>query len=155
MQILEDNLEGADIQELLRLHIAEANEHSPPESVHALDIEGLKEPDITFWTLREGNQLLGCGAMKEIDAETGEVKSMRTHPDHLRKGIGRKMLEHLLDTATSRGYKEVYLETGSMEIYIPARRLYERYGFEYCEPFADYVEDPNSMHMRLVLSGEC
>ncbi|MBT5723157.1 MAG: GNAT family N-acetyltransferase [Gammaproteobacteria bacterium] len=125
------------------------HELSPPESVHALDVNGLKTRGVTFWTVREGNLLLGCGALKELGLDHGEVKSMRTPVALRRRGAGRAILEHILGESRTRGYRRISLETGSMEAFVPARRLYESYGFRYCGPFGDYLEDPNSMFMTL------
>jgi len=121
--------------------------HSPPESVHALDIEGLRKPDITFWSVWEGGELLGCGALKELDSQHAEIKSMRTSSSHLRRGVAKYLLNYMLEEARRRGYSRVSLETGSMEAFEPARQLYANFGFTYCEPFADYVEDPYSVFM--------
>ena len=136
---------------LLKEHLDDMYELSPPESVHALDVNGLKGPDVTFWTAREGGLVLGCGALKELSPDHGEIKSMRT-PNALRRlGAGRAILDHILRESRVRGYTRVSLETGSMEAFVPARKLYESYGFTYCGPFADYTEDPNSMFMTLEL----
>jgi putative acetyltransferase len=121
--------------------------HSPPESIHALDVAALRQPGITFWTVWESGELLGCGAIKELDSQHGEIKSMRTSSSHLRKGVAKKLLNHILEEASRRGYSRLSLETGSMEAFEPARKLYAGFGFSYCEPFADYVEDPNSVFM--------
>ncbi len=151
MEIEVDDLSGADVRELLREHLRGMHENSPPESVHALDLEGLRRPGITFWAVREGGQLLGCGALKELDARHGEIKSMRTAAAHLRKGVARRMLAHILEEARRRGYTRVSLETGSGEAFEPALRLYESAGFEYCGPFDGYVEDPFSLFMTIEL----
>jgi putative acetyltransferase len=124
---------------------------SPPESVHALPIEELRSPNITFWSVWEGGELLGCGALKELDPHHGEIKSMRTAPRHLRKGVAGAVLDHIIDEAKRRGYGRLSLETGSMVAFEPARRLYAQFGFTYCEPFADYVADPNSVFMTMEL----
>lgn len=120
---------------------------SPPESVHALDLDGLRRPEITFWTAWSGNALLGCGALKELSPDHGEVKSMRTARAHRRGGVARAMLAHIVAEARRRGYERLSLETGSMAEFAPARALYERFGFGYCGPFAGYVDDPNSVFM--------
>lgn len=146
-----DDLRGPEIYELLQEHLRDMQLHSPPESVHALDLEALQQPEITFWTVWEGDELLGCGAIKELDAQHAEVKSMRTASAHLRKGVARNMLEHIISEARSRGYKRLSLETGSMKAFEPAQRLYSSFGFTYCEPFADYVLDPYSVFMTLEL----
>ena len=149
MQIREDDLRGAEIARLLREHLESMHVHSPAESVHALDLEGLRSPDITFWTAWQGDELLGCGALKELDPQHGEIKSMRTATAHLGKGIGSKILEHVMEEAKRRSYSRLSLETGSMEAFAPARTLYARFGFEYQGPFGDYAEDPNSVFMTL------
>lgn len=150
-QIREDDLTGQAIADLLRQHLEHMHEITPPESVHALDLEALRSHNITFWSAWEGDELLGCGALKELDAKTGEVKSMRTAKAYLRRGVASKMLEHIIKEATRRGYECLYLETGSFAEFVPARSLYIRYGFEYCGPFADYIKDPNSVFMRKAL----
>lgn len=142
-----DDLTSLDIIQLLGEHLASAALHSPPESIHALDLDGLRQPNITFWSARHGSELLGCCALKELDSRHAEIKSMRTASGHLRKGVAARLLEHLLGEATRRGYQQLSLETGSMEAFAPARRLYGRFGFEACGPFADYVEDPYSVFM--------
>jgi putative acetyltransferase len=147
MNIKIDDLSGSEIYELLQEHLQSMARHSPPESVHALDIEALRKPEITFWTVWENGELLGCGALKELDSQHGEIKSMRTSSLHLRKGVATKLLTHILEEARRRGYTRLSLETGSMEAFEPARRLYASFGFTYCEPFADYVEDPYSAFM--------
>jgi putative acetyltransferase len=136
-----------DIAQLLREHLEDMHRHSPPESVHALDLDGLRKPDMTFWSLRQGPVLLGCGALKQLDPAHGEIKSMRTVTAHLRKGVAARMLAHILDEARKRAYRRLSLETGSMDAFLPARRLYERHGFRPCGPFGDYVEDPYSVFM--------
>lgn len=147
MDIVIDDLDGPEIRELLEEHLRNMREISPPESVHALDIEGLRRPEITFWTAREGGELLGCGALKELSHAHGEIKSMRTAARHLRKGVARRLLEHIIEEARRRGYTRLSLETGSQSEFEPARTLYARSGFDYCAPFADYTEDPNSVFM--------
>jgi len=147
MNIKIDDLKGPEIYELLQEHLRSMALHSPPESVHALDIEGLRKPDITFWSVWEGGELLGCGALKELDSQHAEIKSMRTSSSHLRRGVAKYLLNYMLEEARRRGYSRVSLETGSMEAFEPARQLYANFGFTYCEPFADYVEDPYSVFM--------
>lgn len=147
MNIKIDDLQGSEICALLQEHLESMALHSPPESIHALDVAALRQPGITFWTVWESGELLGCGAIKELDSQHGEIKSMRTSSSHLRKGVAKKLLNHILEEASRRGYGRVSLETGSMEAFEPARKLYAGFGFTYCEPFADYVEDPNSVFM--------
>ena len=147
LEIRRDDLTGYAIQALLREHLTNMAEQSPPESVHALPLGELRKPDITFWSVWEGKELLGCGALKELDPQHGEIKSMRTVSAHRRKGVAAKLLEHILDEARTRKYKRVSLETGSMEAFTPAHRLYAKFGFKECGPFADYIEDLNSIFM--------
>lgn len=147
MDIKIDDLSGPEIYELLQEHLQSMARHSPPESVHALDIEALRKPEITFWTVWENGELLGCGALKELDPQHGEIKSMRTSSLHIRKGVATNLLNHMLEEARRRCYRRLSLETGSMEAFDPARKLYAGFGFRYCEPFADYIEDPYSVFM--------
>jgi putative acetyltransferase len=147
MEIKLDDLRGSEVHKLLQEHLQSALLHSPPESVHALDIEGLRKPEITFWTAWEDSELLGCGALKELDSQHGEIKSMRTATAHLRKGVARSLLEHIIEEARRRGYSRLSLETGSMAAFDPARTLYAGFGFTNCAAFADYVEDPYSVFM--------
>ena len=150
-QIRLDDLTGPEIAQLLQEHLDEMHQLSPPESVHALDLDKLRQPDITFWTVWAGEKLAGCGALKELDPTHGEIKSMRTSYEFRGKGAGKFVLRYILDEARRRGYKRLSLETGSMTAFDPARRLYESHGFEYCGPFADYILDPNSVFMTLAL----
>nr|WP_026102324.1 GNAT family N-acetyltransferase [Pleurocapsa sp. PCC 7319] len=147
MQIREDDLTGKKIADFLREHLENMNEITPPESVHALDIEALRSPDITFWTAWDRDNLLGCGALKELDSKNGEVKSMRTAKIHRRKGIASKILSHIIQEARRRRYDCLYLETGVFPEFAPARTLYASYGFEYRSSFAEYIDDPNSVFM--------
>jgi len=147
MELRIDDLRGPEIAALLQEHLDDMALHSPPESIHALDLEKLRRPEITFWTLWQDGELLGCGAIKQLDALHGEIKSMRTSNRHRRKGVAARMVQHLLDEAKQRGYQRLSLETGSPAAFVPARELYARFGFSYCGPFADYVEDPYSVFM--------
>jgi putative acetyltransferase len=151
MLIRIDDLGGTEIRALLEEHLRDMHELSPPESVHALDLAKLRDPRITFWTAWSNLELLGCGALKELDARHGEIKSMRTTSARRRHGVGRAMLQHIVSEARSRSYSRLSLETGAMEAFAPARRLYESFGFAYCAPFADYNEDPNSVFMTRTL----
>lgn len=146
-----DDLSGPRIAELLEEHLREMHEHSPPESVHALDLDALKKPDITFWSIWRDDSLVGSGALKELERGHGEIKSMRTAYAFRGRGAGKLMLRHILDEARKREYERLSLETGSMAAFDPARRLYESFGFEYCGPFADYVLDANSVFMTKLL----
>jgi putative acetyltransferase len=151
MHIELDDLSRGEVAALLRAHLAAAALESPPESVHALDLDGLKTPEVTFWTAWEGPQLLGCGALKELSREHGEIKSMHTAEAMRGRGVARAMLEHILNEARRRGYRRLSLETGSMEAFAPARALYASFGFQLCPPFADYALDPYSAFMTLAL----
>ncbi|MEG7333611.1 GNAT family N-acetyltransferase [Bacillus sp. 0102A] len=142
-----DDVTGHEVISFVNEHLHSMALMSPPESIHALHAERLRGPEITFWSAWEGNELAGCGALKELDSSHGEIKSMRTSASHLRKGVATRVLQHILKEAGKRGYEHVSLETGSMASFEPARKLYESFGFQYCEPFADYVEDPNSVFM--------
>ena len=151
MHIELDDLSPPEIAELLNEHLASMFVRTPPESVHALPIEGLRSPDITFWSVWENDELLGCGGLKELDPQHGEIKSMRTAPAHLRKGVARAVVRQIIAEAKRRGYRRLSLETGSMAAFKPARQLYAACGFTYCEPFGDYANDPNSVFMTLEL----
>ena len=146
-EIRRDDLSGQEIAGLLQEHLTDMHRVTPAESVHALDLAALRAPTITFWTIWNGTELLGCGALKELDKKTGEVKSMRTVAAHRGRGVGRAMLEHILKEAERRGHETLSLETGAMLEFAPARTLYLRYGFTVCGPFADYTADPNSIFM--------
>jgi len=159
MLIKLDDLTGAEIIALLQQHLHDMHLTSPPESVHALDLSGLKAAEVSFWTLwmsppaatgkaaQPPQQLAGCGALKQLDSHSAEIKSMRTAEPFRRQGVAAAMLTHLIETARARRYQRLYLETGSMAYFAPARALYQRFGFTECEPFADYVLDPNSVFM--------
>jgi putative acetyltransferase len=151
MRIEADDLTRPEVHALLEEHLANMYELSPPESVHALDLSKLRAPGITFWSVWDGETLAGCGALKEMSATEGEIKSMRTPKALRRRGAGRAVLEHILAEAKRRGYKRLYLETGSQDGFLPARTLYESFGFTYCGPFGDYKADPNSSFMTRAL----
>jgi putative acetyltransferase len=151
MHIKIDNLQGPEIRALLQEHLESMKLYSPPESIHALDIEALRQPDITFWTAWENGELLGCGALKELDPQHGEIKSMRTSTRHRRQGAATAVLTHILEEARRRGYQRLSLETGSNEAFAPARSLYAAFGFTACEPFGDYSLDPYSVFMTMQL----
>ena len=142
-----DDLRGSEIAALLKEHLQNMYLITPPESVHALDIEALRKPEITFWSLLEGTVLCGCGALKQLSPEHGEVKSMRTASLYRRKGIASALLTHIIDVSMQRGYKKLNLETGSLKEFNQARTMYEKFGFSYCDPFEGYSEDPNSVFM--------
>jgi len=151
LRIVEDDLTGPEIAALLRFHLDEMHQWSPAESVHAMPIERLRQPDVTFYSAWDGRALAGCGALKQIDLRHGELKSMRAAPDYRGKGVGKAILAHLLAKARTRGYERVSLETGRPEPFLPARRLYEAHGFAECPPFADYVLDDFSICMTRLL----
>lgn len=151
MKIEHDDLTRPAIHALLAEHLNSMRAQSPPESVHALDLQQLRAPDITFWSVWDDGLLLGCGALRQIDARHGEVKSMRTPEAHRRRGAGRLIINHIIAQARARGYERLSLETGAMAAFEPAHRLYESAGFTRCGPFADYADDPNSVYMTLAL----
>ena len=151
MRIKTDDLSGPEIKALLNEHLQHMHEITPPESIHALDLDSLKQPGITFWCAWEGEELMGCGALKRLDSEHAEIKSMRTASAHLRKGVAKQMLCFIFEQAKSDGFKRVSLETGAMKEFEPARTLYSAFGFIYCQPFADYTDDPNSVFMTKLL----
>lgn len=151
-RIVEDDLTGPEIAGLLREHLEHMHAQSPPESVHAMGIEALRAPDVTFWSAWDSSgsgsaELVGCGALKRLDGDHAEVKSMRTARNHHRRGVASSILTHILAVARERGHRRVSLETGSMEGFSAARALYERFGFVYTGPFGDYGPDPHSVFM--------
>ena len=152
MRIEVDDLSRPAVHALLQEHLANMYELSPPESVHALDLSKLRAPDITFWSVWDGATLVGCGALKQMSATEGEIKSMRTPSALRRRGAGRAVLRHIIAEATRRGYRRLNLETGSQDGFVPARTLYESFGFTYCGPFGDYKPDPNSAFMTMELT---
>ena len=141
------DLSGPEIARLLAEHLQAMARVSPPESRHALNLDELRKPDITFWSVWHESGLVGCGALKELDRQHGEIKSMRTDEAHLRKGVATMLLEHIISEAKRRGYCRLSLETGAMPYFEPAHRLYRKFGFRPCPPFEGYVEDPNSVFM--------
>lgn len=151
MEIKVDNLTDIRTQELINSHLTGMAEISPVESIHALNVAALKQDNITFYSAWDINDIMGCGALKELTPKHGEVKSMRTAETHLRKGVAREILKHIINEAKIRGYTKLSLETGSMGAFKPAHRLYESFGFNYCNPFYDYTDDPNSVFMEIDL----
>lgn len=151
MEIRLDDLSGPEIKALLQEHLEFTKSTSPPESFHALDLEQLRKPNITFFTAWENGDLMGCGALKALDSGEGEIKSMNTASHHRRKGVARSILEHIITEARRRKYVRLYLETGSQPVFAPARQLYASLGFTECPPFTGYMEDPNSVFMTLPL----
>ncbi len=146
-RIIPDDLTGEPTQALIRRHLAGMHENSPPESVHAFDLSKLKQPGVAFWTAWDGETIAAMGALKRLDADNGEIKSMRVADAYLGKGAGRAMLDHILAQARTTGLKTLWLETGSTAAFTPAMKLYESAGFALCGPFGDYREDPFSRFM--------
>lgn len=149
--IRRDDLSEADVQALVQEHIAEMLSNSPIESVHALPLDSLRKPEVTFWSVWNQGELSGCGALMELDGTHGEIKSMRTKAKFLRMGVGQAVLNRIISEATMRGYTRLSLETGSAEAFKPALTLYEQNGFEVCGPFSDYKHDPHSVFMTKIL----
>lgn len=149
--IRKDDLNSPEVAALLQAHLDHAARHSPPESIHALDLAGLQAPEITFWGVWADGMLLGFGALRELAPDHGEIKSMHTALAHRGKGVAAHLLAYILREAKARSYQRVSLETGSMEGFAPARALYARFGFRVCPPFAEYREDPNSVCMTFEL----
>lgn len=151
VDIIIDDVSSPEVIKFLHDHLEHMIEVTPPGCVHALDIEALKKPEITFWSVWKKGELLCCGALKELDKKHAELKSMRTAPAHLGKGIASDLLKFILAEASRRGYQRVSLETGSYEAFKPARNLYTKFGFTYCEPFSEYTKNPNSVFMTISL----
>lgn len=152
-ELRRDDLRGEAIAALLREHLAWVRPFSPPESIHALDLDGLRSPDVDFFSAWDGDDLVGCGALRRLDAGHGEIKSMRTAEAHRRRGVGAAVLEHLLVVARQRGFRRMSLETGAHDAFAPARALYERAGFRPCDPFGDYHADRHSVFLTLELAS--
>ncbi|EDM65208.1 hypothetical protein PE36_17897 [Moritella sp. PE36] len=151
MEIRIDDLKGKEVALLLQEHHQDMLEHTPAESVHALDLTGLKAPEVTFWTAWIDGDLAGCGAIKIISAGHAELKSMRTSSSHLRQGVAQRLLTHIITVAEQQGITKMSLETGTPDSFIPAQKLYRDFGFNECGPFADYREDPYSLYMTKTL----
>ena len=151
MEIVIDDLSGEEIAAFLEDHIGDMVAASPPESRHVLDLDGLRQPDITFWSIRDAGEVVACGALKALGGGHGEIKSMRTSMAHRGRGIASLMLEHIIGEAKARGYRRLSIETGSMAFFKPAHALYAKHGFIRCPPFGDYREDPYSIFMTLQL----
>ncbi len=147
VEIVIDDLTGPEIAALLDEHVRQMRVITPLESKYALDLDALRQPEITFWSVRDGAAVVGCAALKRLDARHGELKSMRTAPARLRSGIGSLLLAHVIAEARGRGFTRLSLETGTHEFFAPARKLYEKFGFVYCEPFGDYRPSPHNTFM--------
>ncbi len=154
MKIIEGGLSSKQVEQLLQQHLDDMARHSPAESIHALDLNALRVPEVSFYSLWDGDNLAGCAALKEIDHANAEIKSMRTATAYLRQGVANRLLNKLIQVADRRNYHQLWLETGSADAFTPARLLYKKYGFTPCDPFADYVLDPYSVFMskRLISS---
>jgi putative acetyltransferase len=152
LNIVVDDLSGPQIAAFLDEHIQEMRAITPPESKYALDLDGLRKPAITFWSVMDGETVVGCGALKRLEPDHAELKSMRVAATRRRGGIASLLLAHLITEARRRGFTRLSLETGSAEFFLPARKLYEKFGFDYCEPFADYRLGPHNLFMTRVLS---
>jgi putative acetyltransferase len=152
MDVTVDDPTSAAVEQLLLEHLEDMYATSPPESVHALDASALNHPSVMFFTVKDDGVVLGCGALKELSAREGEIKSMRTTAAARGRGVASVVLERILAEARSRNYTSVSLETGPQDFFAPARRLYERYGFVECAPFGDYQADPFSVFMTLALT---
>ncbi|MFI9052872.1 GNAT family N-acetyltransferase [Streptomyces sp. NPDC053427] len=151
MKIVVDDLSGPEIARFLQDHVRQMQSVTPLESKHALDLDSLRKPEITFWSVSDGDTLVGCGAIKRLDAAHAELKSMRTRPSRKRSGVASLLLAHILTESTRRGFTRLSLETGAAEFFLPARTLYEKFGFRECGPFAGYRPDPNSTFMTRAL----
>ena len=151
MHIALDDLHGSTTVEFLEAHVAQLRGLAPPESTHALDLTGLRSPQVTLWSATDDGQVVGCAALKRLDGVHAELKSMRTAPHRTRQGVARRLLVHVLDEASAAGFERVSLETGSEEFFAPARRLYAAHEFTPCPPFGDYRPDPLSVFMTRLL----
>ena len=149
MDIKVDDLQSDLIIKFLQEHHEDMLLHSPAESVHVLDLSSLRAKNVTFWSAWSDGELAGCGALKELDNSHGEIKTMRTSAKFLRKGVAGSILDFILKEANIRSYSRLSLETGTKDVFKPAHNLYKNFGFEFCEPFADYLEDPYSTFMTL------
>src|SRR6516165_8429075 len=147
IDIRQDDLLGSPTRELIARHLRGMHENSPPESVHAFDIDQLRDPAVTFWSTWIDGNIAGCGALKRIDEERGEIKSMRVHDAFRGRGVGQVILDHIISEARFLGMRSLWLETGSAAAFLPAIRLYERNGFSRCGPFDGYIDDPFSVFM--------
>ena len=151
LKSIEGNFNNAEVHDLLVKHFIELRSVSPEGSAHVLDITGLKDPSIKFWSLWEENELMGIGALKFLDEEHGEFKSIRVNDKFRKKGNGSKVINHLIDEAKKLNIKKLSLETGSGKFFLPARKLFAKCGFKVCEPFSNYEDDVNSVYMSMLI----
>ncbi|MER7542424.1 GNAT family N-acetyltransferase [Actinomadura sp.] len=154
MRIVVDDLSGPQIAEFLAEHIRQMRSITPLESKHALDLDDLRKPDVTFWSVLDDGAVVGCGALKRLDPSHAELKSMRTAPARKRSGIASRLLDHIITEARRMDFTRLSLETGSDDFFLPARNLYKKFGFTYCAPFADYRPDPHSVYMTKHLTPD-
>ena len=151
MKSIENNFDNPEVNELLTKHFIELRSVSPEGSTHVLDIPGLKEKGIKFWSLWDEKKLIGCGALKFINEEHGEFKSIRIHDDFRKKGLGTEVINHLINEAKKLKIKRLSIETGAGDFFIPARKLFKKAGFTPCKPFAHYKEDANSVYLTKLI----
>tara|TARA_Y100000996_G_scaffold256682_1_gene202021 strand:+ start:218 stop:685 length:468 start_codon:yes stop_codon:yes gene_type:complete len=153
LKSIEGNFDNFEVNELLKKHFIELRTASPEGSAHVLDIPGLKVSSIKFWSLWKNEKLIGCGALKFLDNDHGEFKSIRVHNDFRKKGYGIKVINHLIYEAQKLNIKKLSIETGAGDFFIPARKLFDKCGFEICEPFAHYSKDINSIYLTKIISN--
>ena len=151
MKSIEGNFDNTEVNELLKKHFVELRSVSPEGSTHVLDTNGLKDPSIKFWSLWENNKLIGCGALKFLDKDHGEFKSIRVADEFRNKGIGERIINHLIEEAKKLKISKLSIETGAGDFFLPARNLFSKFGFKSCPPFAHYKDDPNSCYYTLDL----
>ena len=151
MKSIEGNFDNSEVNELLKKHFVELRSVSPEGSAHVLDIQGLKDPSIKFWSLWEDDKLIGCGALKFLERNHGEFKSIRVANEFRKKGVGSRIINHLIEEAKKLKITKLSIETGAGEFFLPARNLFSKFGFKKCPPFAHYKEDPNSCYYTLDL----
>ena len=151
MKSIEGNFDNSEVNDLLKKHFVELRLVSPAGSTHVLDIDGLKDPSIKFWSLWEDNKLIGCGALKFLEKNHGEFKSIRVNDEFKKKGIGERIINHLIEEAKKLKISKLSIETGAGDFFLPARNLFSKFGFKSCPPFAHYKEDPNSCYYTLDL----
>tara|TARA_A100001011_G_C14144317_1_gene771155 strand:+ start:106 stop:561 length:456 start_codon:yes stop_codon:yes gene_type:complete len=149
MKVIENNFDNAEVNHLLTKHFIELRSVSPDDSCHVLDIKGLKDSSIKFWSFWDNNQLIGCAALKFLEDKHGEFKSIRVEDNSRGKGVGEKIISHLIEVAKNEGIKRLSIETGAGDFFKSARKLFKKFGFKTCRPFADYKEDPNSCYFDL------